>query len=89
MSADVQKFDDAVASLTAPGQGFELDTVEIDGIEYRNYAAMPANLGEYYQVMLQHAPKDFAVYLEERYTFEQAYQHSSEFAAALVGRRTV
>jgi acyl-CoA synthetase (AMP-forming)/AMP-acid ligase II len=37
-------------------------------------------------VMLQHAEKDFAVYLDERYTYAQGYQHSCEFGAALIER---
>ena len=86
MNPELKKFDDAVAALTAPGQPFELNTVDIDGVSYRNFAAMPANLGQYFQIMLQHAGKDFAVYLQERYTFAQGYQHSAELAAALQQR---
>ena len=59
---------------------------DLDGVEYRNFATLPANLGQYFQVMLQHAQKDFAVYLDERYTYAQGYQHSCEFGAALVQR---
>lgn len=86
MNPEVKKFDDAVAGLTAAGQPFELNTVEIEGVSYRNYASMPANLGQYFLSMKQHADKDFAVYLQERYTFGQAYQHSAEFGAALQQR---
>ncbi len=86
MNSDIQQFDDTIAGLTGPGQGFETNTVEVEGVEYRNFASLPANLGEYYKVMLQHAPKDFAVYLDERYTFDQAYRHSGEFATALMQR---
>ena len=89
MNPELKKFDDAVAALTAPGQPFELNTVDIDGVSYRNFAAMPANLGQYFQIMLQHAGKDFAVYLQERYTFAQGYQHSAELAAALQQRFAV
>ena len=84
MRPEIQKFDEAVASLTADGQPFELNTVEINGHEYRNFANMQRNLGEYFQVMHAHAAKNFAVYLDERYTFGEAYQHSAEFGAALV-----
>ena len=89
MNPELKKFDDAVAALTAPGQPFELNTVDIDGVSYRNFAAMPANLGQYFQIMLQHAGKDFAVYLQERYTFAQGYQHSAELAVALQQRFAV
>jgi acyl-CoA synthetase (AMP-forming)/AMP-acid ligase II len=86
MNAEIEKFDEIVAGLTAPGQPFAVDTVSLEGVEYRNFTALPANLGQYYQVMQQHADKDFAVYLDERYTYGQGYQHSGEFGAALVQR---
>ena len=86
MNPELKKFDDAVAALTAPGQSFELDTVEIGGVSFLNFASMPANLGQYFLLMQQHADKDFAVYLQERYTFGEAYQHSAELAAALQQR---
>ena len=89
MNPALKKFDDAVATLTAPDQAFALNTVDIDGVSYRNFAAMPANLAQYFQIMLQHADKDFAVYLQERYTFAQGYQHSAELAAALQQRFAV
>ncbi len=86
MNPEIEKFDEVVAGLTAPGQPFALDSVELNGVVYRNFAGLPANLGQYFLVMQRHADKDFAVYLEERYTFAQGYRHSSEFAAALVQR---
>jgi long-chain acyl-CoA synthetase len=86
MNPELKKFDDAVVALTAPGQTFALDTVEIQGATYRNFASMPANLAQYFLVMQQHAAKEFAVYLDERYTFGEGYQHSAEFATALQQR---
>ncbi len=86
MSPELVRFDEVVAALTAKGQPFELNTVQLAGVEYLNFAMLPANLGQYFLVMLQHAQKDFAVYLNERYTFAQGYQHSCQFGAALVQR---
>ena len=86
MKAELKQFDDVVASLTGAGQGFEVDTVELAGVQYRNFAGLPDNLAQYFTVMLQHSEKEFAVYLDERYTFGQGYQHSCEFGAALVKR---
>jgi long-chain acyl-CoA synthetase len=86
MNPELQKFDDVVASLTAPDQPFALENITIEGVEYRNYSAMPAALGEYFVLMQRHADKDFAVYQQERYTFGEAYAHSAEFAAALIAR---
>ncbi len=86
MNPELQKFDDVVASLTAPDQPFAVEHISIDGVEYRNYSKMPAALGEYFVNMQRHADKDFAVYQQERYTFGEAYAHSAEFAAGLIAR---
>ena len=84
MIPELKKFDETVAQLTQPGQPFELNTVEVEGVQYRNFASMPANLGEYFKIMLGHADKEFAVYRDERYTFAEGYQHAAEFGAALL-----
>ena len=86
MNPELQKFDDVVASLTAADQPFAVENLSIGGVEYRNYSAMPAALGEYFVHMQRHADKDFAVYQQERYTFGEAYAHSAEFAAGLIAR---
>jgi long-chain acyl-CoA synthetase len=82
-SEPLAKLESTLASLTAKGQPFELETVEVSGVEYRSYSALPANLGAYYQVMHKHADKDFAVYLGERYTFAETYALAAAFATAL------
>jgi len=84
MNPELGKIDDVVASLTSPGQPFELDVVTVDGVQYRNFAALPPSLGHYCRLMRQHADKEFAVYREERYTFGETWQQSAAFAAALV-----
>ncbi|WP_116367248.1 class I adenylate-forming enzyme family protein [Parahaliea mediterranea] len=86
MRPEVQQFDAAVAALTAPGAPFAVTNVEAGGVSYRNYEALPANLGEYFLNMLNHGDKEFALYLDERYTFAETYAHSAAFAAALQGR---
>ena len=73
MNPELKKLEEAVSTLTAEGQPFAVERVEIDGVEYQNYSAMPANLGQYFMLMQQHADKEFAVYLEERYTYGEAY----------------
>jgi len=86
MNPELEKLEQAIAGMTSAGQMFELNDVEIGGYSYRNYAGLPQNLNAYYQFMLMHAEKDFAVYRDERYTFAEGLQHSVEFAAALVDR---
>ena len=86
MSSDIERYDEAVASLTAPGQPFAFETVELGGISYRNYTQMPANLGAYCQMMQGHGDKTCMVYRDERYSFAEAWAHSVAFGAALVER---
>jgi acyl-CoA synthetase (AMP-forming)/AMP-acid ligase II len=86
MNPQLRKLEEAVAGLTAKGQPFEVAPIEIDGVDYLNYVAMPANLGQYFQLMLQHADKDFAVYLDERYSYGEGYALSAAFGSALVER---
>ncbi len=84
MNPALAQFDQAVRSLTAAGQPFALERVSVDGVEYQSYADMPANLGEYFQIMGLHGDKEFAVYQEERYTYAHAYALSAAFARGLV-----
>jgi acyl-CoA synthetase (AMP-forming)/AMP-acid ligase II len=84
MSSQFGKLDEAVAALIADGQPFQLETVSINGVEYRSYATLPGTLRDYFRLMLNHTGKDFAVYLEERYTFDEAYALSAALAASLV-----
>lgn len=86
MNPELVKFEQTVAQMTSAGQMFELNDVEINGYHYRNYASAPQNLNAYYQFMLMHGEKEFAVYQDERYTFAEGLQHANEFAAALVDR---
>jgi acyl-CoA synthetase (AMP-forming)/AMP-acid ligase II len=78
------RLDAMVAELTADGAPFALSDVEIDGVAYRSYAAMPAHMGQYFQLMLNHAQKEFAVYREERYRYGDAYAEAAALGAALV-----
>lgn len=86
MNPALEQLEQSIAGLTSPGQPFEVNEVDIGGVSYRNFASLPANLGQYFLLMQQHADKDFAVYLDERYTYGEAYQHAAEFGAALVQR---
>ncbi len=81
---DIEKYNQTLADLTAPGQPFALDRVRIAGVEYRNYAAAPANLGAYFAAMQGHGDKDFLVHRDTRYSFADTYHRSAALAAALI-----
>ena len=89
MNPALQQLEETIAQMTAVEAPFELNEVQVEGVSYRNYATMPANLGEYYKFMLAHGDKDFAVYRDERYSFAQGYQHGAEFATALLEQYAV
>jgi acyl-CoA synthetase (AMP-forming)/AMP-acid ligase II len=80
------QLEEAVAKLTAEGQPFELETVDIRGHEYRSYRNQPPNLADYFRLMANHSDKPFVVYGGERYSYRQALALSTQFAAALVDR---
>ena len=82
----LDSMEQAVASLTARGQVFALEDVEIRGHSYRSYRHQPANLPEYLQGMLSHADKDWVVMGEERYTYGEGYRLGVQFSAALSQR---
>ena len=84
MTPELEAFENAVAELTASGQPFALEDIVLDGIDYRCYRELPPNLGHYFAAMNRHGDREFLVYGDERYTFNQTYQHASALAAALV-----
>lgn len=84
MSEELQKIDAAVTQLTQQGAPFALNTVTIDGAEYRNFASAPANMAAYFRLMLNHAEKEFTVYRGERLTFGESYAQASALGRALI-----
>jgi acyl-CoA synthetase (AMP-forming)/AMP-acid ligase II len=83
MSDYLTRLQACIGELTAAGAPFATREVTIDGASYREYASAPANMGAYFRLMLNHGDKDFAVYLDERYTFAEAYAESAALARAL------
>ena len=61
--------DEAHAFLTAPGAPFEMETVNIRGIDTRTYKNAPATLRDVLQLSDAWADRDFMVYEDERVTF--------------------
>ncbi len=80
------ELDAAVAAMTAEGQPFALEEVEVRGQRYRSYRQQPLNLAAYFNMMGSHAAKDFVVMDEERYSYGEALALSRQFAAALQQR---
>src|SRR5689334_2830803 len=80
------------AALTAPGQMFEMDEVEIRSVPTRVWKNAPPTLRSVLELSRNHGDKDFLVYAEEhgavsdaeRTTFEQHYRQAATVAHRLI-----
>src|SRR5882724_3528001 len=73
---------EALAALTAPGEPYELEVLEIDGRTVRSFKNGPASLRAMYELCLSDLP--FIVYEDERYTFAEAWRAASRIGHLLV-----
>lgn len=74
--------DEALAKLTAPGQPFEIIETEQIGRKVRVFRNAPKNLREIFETT--RSDKEFLVYEDERYTYEDTWRQSCTLAHALV-----
>ena len=65
---------EAEAELTAPGQLFEMDDLDIRGVPTRVWKPAPPSLRTVLDLSLAHGDKDFLVYEDERTTFDEHYR---------------
>jgi long-chain acyl-CoA synthetase len=77
---------EVTATLTAPGQPFEMEERIIRGVTTRTWKGAPASLRSVLELSLLHGDKDFLVYEDERVTFSEHYRTVASLAHALVGR---
>lgn len=74
---------EAVAALTAPGQIFEMEVLEIRGVPTRVWKSAPGSLRTVLDLSLGHGDADFLVYEDERTTFAEHYRIASTLAGRL------
>ena len=74
----------AMAALTAAGQPYELELVDVGGTPQRVFKNGPQTLGALFAETASDLP--FLVYDDERLTFAQTYARAAQLAAILVGR---
>ena len=74
------------ATLTAPGQLFELEEREIRGIPTRTWKNAPPSLRAVLEASKQFAGRDFLVYEDEHWSFERHYAEASHLAGVLRDR---
>lgn len=74
---------DATQRLTAVGELFEMDTVNIRGISYRIWKNAPSTLRDVLRLSLKYAQSDFLVYENQRLTFEEHFELALRVAQGL------
>jgi long-chain acyl-CoA synthetase len=74
---------EATATLTAAGQPFEMETLSIRGIPTRTWKTAPATLRSVLELSSLHGDKDFLVYEDERFTFNEHFRIAAGVARAL------
>jgi len=77
---------EGIAALTAPGQMFEMEVLEIRGVPTRVWKAAPPSLRSVLDLSLGHGDADFLVYEDERITFAEHYRIASTLAVRLQER---
>ena len=77
-------FLEANATITGPGQVFELIDAEVRGVKTRVFKNAPAHLGQLFAGSRAHGDKPFLVYENETFTFAQAADHIDALASLLV-----
>src|SRR5438046_2847934 len=72
------------AELTAPGQLFEMDTVDISGVPIRAWKNAPGTLRNVLDLSSIHGDKTLVVYEDETVSFADHYRQASTFAHRLI-----
>jgi long-chain acyl-CoA synthetase len=79
----VLSIEEAHAQLTAPGQMFEMETVEVDGYPIRTWKNAPPTLRAVLEQSRGRGDLGFLVYEDESLTFEQHYRAAAHLATIL------
>lgn len=78
--------EEARAMVTAPGQLFEMDEVEIRGVRTRVWKNALPSLRSLLEVTRLHGDATFLVYEDDRLTFEEHFLRAATFARRLTER---
>jgi len=59
--------------LTAPGGGFEIETIQVRGIPTKVFKSAPPDMRVLWEMSALHGDKDYIVYEDERYTYAEVH----------------
>ncbi|HRB05091.1 MAG TPA: AMP-dependent synthetase, partial [Ilumatobacteraceae bacterium] len=74
----------ARAELDAPGSPFATTTEVVRGVPLKVFAACPPDMRVVWEMSAAHGPKDYLVYEDERYTYDEVHAQVRKLAAHLV-----
>jgi long-chain acyl-CoA synthetase len=78
--------EEATRAITAPGQMFEMEEVEIRGVRTRVWKNCPASLRVVLELSRGHGDRDYMVYEDERTTYEENFRIAATIARELHDR---
>ncbi|MDR3649283.1 MAG: AMP-binding protein, partial [Acidimicrobiales bacterium] len=78
--------EEATRAITAPGQLFEMEDVEIRGVPTRVWKNCPDNLRVVLELSRGHGDADYLVYEDERTTYEEHFRTAAAIAGELRSR---
>jgi long-chain acyl-CoA synthetase len=78
--------EEATRAITAPGQMFEMEEVEIRGVPTRVWKNCPASLRIVLELSRGHGDQDYLVYEDERTTYEENFRIAATIARELHDR---
>jgi long-chain acyl-CoA synthetase len=79
-------FAEAVAAVTAPGERFEIEPVEVGGVTYKTFANAPTTLREVFAPSRDRGDATFLVYEDERLSFADVMARVDALGSLLVDR---
>jgi long-chain acyl-CoA synthetase len=78
--------EEATRTITAPGQMFEMEEVEIRGVPTRVWKNCPASLRVVLELSHGHGEQDYLVYEDERTTYAESFRIAATIARELSDR---
>lgn len=75
-----QELNSAWSELTAPGQLFEVETIEVRGSPMRSYALAPGSLRDIWLGTAGYEDREYLIYQDERCTYSQAQEYTASIA---------
>jgi long-chain acyl-CoA synthetase len=82
----VLSYQEAVAAVTGPGERYEVETIDVEGVEVRAFKHAPPTLGAIFDTARSRGDEVFLVYEDERWSFAEVMQHVDALGALLVER---